>query len=182
MPVLDVLILYEDLGTGLRAKRSLDLLAVHLHLGPGFSIKLWRSDLLRERQLKEHAVIEASAADVILLSLHGRGGLPDAVRGWMNRWLDHKEDRPYALGVLLDPEAGYSTGDSPVMGYLREVAGAACADLFFGFCETPICVMDSARAEITKRHPRRPPTLEKIRFCSVKSLARTEHKQMKRAA
>lgn len=131
-PVLDVLLLYEDLGTALRAKHSLDLLPGQLGGEAGFYTRLWRLDLLGMPLLAEQAAIEAAAADVIVLSLHGRNELRAEVCHWLGRWLDHKEDRPYALAALLDPEPAQLGSDNPVVAYLKRVAEAAHADLFFG--------------------------------------------------
>jgi hypothetical protein len=132
-PVLDVLLLYEDLGTALRAKHSLDLLPGQLSLEAGWGTRVWRLDLLGEPLLAEQAAIEAAAADVIILSLHGRNDLRAEARDWLDRWLDRKEDRPYALAALLDPEPAQPGGDNPVVAYLKRVAEAAHADLFCGF-------------------------------------------------
>jgi hypothetical protein len=132
-PVLDVLLLYEDLGTALRAKHSLDLLPGQLGPEAGLHTRLWRLDLLGEPLLAEQAAIEAVTVDVIILSLHGRDELRPEARDWLSRWLDHKEDRPYALAALLDPEPAQPGTDNPVVAYLKRIAEAANADLFFGF-------------------------------------------------
>jgi hypothetical protein len=132
-PVLDVLLLYEDLGTALRAKHSLDLLPGQLGVETGWGTRVWRLDLLGQPLLAEQAAIEAATADVIILSLHGRSELRAEARDWLSRWLDHKENRPYALAALLDPEPAQPGGDNPVVAYLKRVAEAAHADLFCSF-------------------------------------------------
>jgi hypothetical protein len=150
-PVLGVLLLYEDLATALRAKHSLDLLPGQLSAEPGCGTKLWRLDLLGEPLLAEQAAIEAAAANVIILSLHGRNELRPEACDWLSRWLDHKEDRPYALAALLDPEPAHPRSDNPVVAYLKRVAKAAHADLFFGFCNAPVPTPGSSAGEITER-------------------------------
>jgi hypothetical protein len=142
-PVLDVLLLYEDFSTALRAKHSLDLLPLPFITGAGLSTKLWRLDLLGEPLLREQAALEAVAADLIILSLHGRDELQADARDWLNRWLDHKEDRSYALAVLLDPETADAGSGHPVVAYVKLIADAASADLFCSFCRTPIPVPNS---------------------------------------
>lgn len=137
-PVLGVLLLYEDLGTALRARQSLDLLARQLGADMSFNNWLWRLDLLGEPLLVEQAAVEAAAADVIFLSLHGRKELRAEVCNWLSRWLDHKEDRPYALAALLDPDLSPPGGGNRVLAYLQEVAATAGADLFYGACPVPI--------------------------------------------
>jgi hypothetical protein len=150
-PVLDVLFLYEDLGTALRAKHSLDLLPGQLGAGAGWNTRLWRLDLLREPLLAEQAAVEGAAADVIILSLRGRRELRAEARDWLSRWLDYKEDRPYALAALLDPEPAHARRDNPVVAYLKRVAEAARADLFCGFCHAPAPAPGSSAGGIPER-------------------------------
>jgi hypothetical protein len=132
---LNVMLLYEDAETGLRAKLSLAVVQERGLLETGFRTKLWRRDLLRTSGLCEQAAIEAAAADVIILSLHGHEGLPDEVTDWLSRWLAHKTDRPCALGVLLDAPLAAQGRVDPVANYLKRVAAVAGADLLWGFCE-----------------------------------------------
>jgi hypothetical protein len=150
-PRLEVLILYEDLGTALRAKRLLDLISEKWDAGAGLNSKLWRRDLLGDSFLREQAAIEAAGADVILLSLHGQRGLPAEVSEWMGRWLHYKEDRSYAVGVLLDPELASKTGGASVVNSVRQLADAASADLFYGYAEVPAAELEAAIGEISRR-------------------------------
>jgi hypothetical protein len=135
-PVLEVLLLYEDLGTAIRARHLLDRLPGQLGRETDFNTRLWRLDLLGQPLLAEQAAIEAAAADVIILSLHGRGDLPTDVRNWLNRWLDHKEDRPYALAASLDAEPTEARDRNPLVDDLRQFAASAGVDLFFGVGRT----------------------------------------------
>jgi hypothetical protein len=148
---LDVLILYEDYGTGLRAKHSLDFLPAQLPAHAKWSTKLWRSELLSDPVLSEQAAMEAAAADVIILSVHGQSALPEEVRAWLNRWLNQKARRPYALGVLLDAGDVSQGSENPVVAYLQQVALVAGVDLFYGFSEAPLRELDPAMAEINER-------------------------------
>ena len=150
-PLLNVLILYEDYGTGLRAKRSLDLLPDQLRANARLSTRLWRTQLLANPLLSEQAAREGAAADVIILSLHGQASLPSEVQTWLGSWLRHKQQRPYALGVLLDAEAVNHGNDHPILHYLQPVAASARVDLFHGFSETPIAELDVAMDEINRR-------------------------------
>ena len=134
---LDGLILYEDVGTGLRAKQALDL--VPGRFGPdaqwGWRLKLWKLELLDEPGACEQAAMEGATADVILLSVHGQTGVPHPVRDWLERWLHCKQDRPYALGVLLDAEGAAQGSENPVVAYCMKIAAGAGADLFCGFSD-----------------------------------------------
>ena len=148
-PVLDVLLLYEDFGTALRATHSLDLLPVSFITESGMHTNLWRLDLLGEPLLREQAAREAAAADLIILSLHGHDRLQANARDWLNRWLDYKENRPYALAVLLDPGTANAGPDHPVVAQVKQIAAAAAADLFYSFCQPPTPAAQSGPAGIT---------------------------------
>jgi len=151
LPFLNVIILYEDFGTGLRAKRSLDLLPKRLAAKTPLSTKLWRIELLADPLLAEQAALEAAAADVIILSVHGRRGLPDEVRKWLSGWLAHKEPRPYALGVLLDSREMSQGSENPVVASMQRVAADAGADLFYGFAEASGSELDATMEDINHR-------------------------------
>ena len=137
-PVLEVLLLYEDLSTALRAKHSLDQLPGQLGGETGLNTRLWRLDLLGQPLLAEQAAIEAAAADVIILSLHRSSDLRAELRNWLSRWLEHKEARPYALAALLDAEAAQPGRRNAVVAYLQRVAATAGADLFCGSDLAPV--------------------------------------------
>ena len=131
---VNVMLLYEDAETGLRAKLSLAVVQKEGLLETGFRTKLWRRDLLRAEWLREQAAKEAAAADVIIMSMHGEQDLPGEVTDWLTRWIEHKTDRPCALGVLLDGSASQRHAN-PITRYLQGVAEAAGADLLWGFCQ-----------------------------------------------
>ena len=133
---LKVVILYEDSATGLRAKCFVDGLSNDSQLTSTPNTQLWRCDLLETPLNREQAAVESAEADVILLSLHGRSGALDAATELLNRWQDHKENRPYALGLLLDSDSK-SEIEHQFLSRVREVAQNVQANLFCGFYETP---------------------------------------------
>jgi hypothetical protein len=145
---LQVLLLYEDLATALRATQSLDRLPAQLGGMAKLVTRPWRLDLLREPLLAEQAAIEAAEADVILLSVHSGGELRAEARDCLTRWLDHKEDRPYSLAALLDQELTQPGVNNPVAAYLRLVARVASAEFVCGCCpSTPLAKFSSRRRE-----------------------------------
>jgi hypothetical protein len=105
--------------------------------------------LLREPLLRDQAAREAAAADLIILSLHGHDKLQADAREWLDRWLDYKANRPYALAVLLDPGTTNAGPDHPVVAHVKRIAAAAAADLFYSFCQTPILAAQWGPAGIT---------------------------------
>lgn len=134
---LKVFILYEDTHTGLRAKRSLDLLPLPFTIPPRPHLQLWRCDLLGDPYLKERLAFEAASADIFLLSFHRSDELPLGVRHCLCRWAIQKTQRPCALCLLLDREPPTHPASSPVLTFLQSIAAEAGADLFYGFSESP---------------------------------------------
>jgi hypothetical protein len=126
-----VLVVYEDLPAGLRAKKFLDRLAKNSDIGAVLNTTLWRADLLGLPLLQEQAAVEAAAVDLILLTVNGQTDLSAPVRQWMSRWLDHKEDRSYALGVLFNSPSTAIASRSSVIAFVQQIADAAEADFFF---------------------------------------------------
>jgi hypothetical protein len=99
---LDAMLIYEDLRTGLRAKDVLECAARRLPGMPGLKLAIWRFDVLRETSLRETSLEQASVAVIVLVSAHGRRGLPEFVMDWLQHWLKRKSDESRALIVSLD--------------------------------------------------------------------------------
>lgn len=110
----------------------------------GLKTKLWRVDSLNKLIMRELATVEAVAADVIILSLHGMRELSSEVREWLCSWRDRKEDRPYALGILLDPQVLLQGKNHPVVAYLEQIAKESEADVFYTVRELPPTAPDEA--------------------------------------
>ncbi len=74
---LDVLAVYEDFATGLRARQTLDQTVQRLEADADVQVNLWRFDLLREPALRQQAAEEAAEADIVFVSMHGQSELPE---------------------------------------------------------------------------------------------------------
>jgi hypothetical protein len=93
---LRVFILYEDLETGLHAKESLDRFLNDVGFDLECSLDVCRFDVLENRNIQRSAT-----ADVVVVTLHTGHDLPPGPRGWLNRWLQAKQDEPSALIFLV---------------------------------------------------------------------------------
>ncbi len=133
---LTVWMLYEDSETGLRARRSLNVVGEQALSPECVRTRLWRIDLLKPAWLREQAAQEAAAADIIIISVHGNKGLSRELREWLCRWLECKQERAYALGLLLDACCANGSVPNPVAAYLQTISRAGGADLFQGFCDS----------------------------------------------
>src|SRR5436190_21103694 len=92
LPPLVILVAYEDKATRDHAIRVCDHLVAQLQLGIEFVFSWWRFDFLGEPSLALDAAVQASAADVVLFSMHARSELPLAVKQWIESWVDKKHN------------------------------------------------------------------------------------------
>jgi hypothetical protein len=65
----NVVIFYEDFGTGVRAKKGLDYVAEELGNDLEFRHSMWRLDVLQEPKLDPMAAPALAEADLLLISL-----------------------------------------------------------------------------------------------------------------
>jgi|GEM_PF-3848295 len=132
-PDIHVLVIYEDLITGLRGATLTNALREILPLEPKFSTSLWQWQLLREPGFSDQAAAEAADAEFIILAGHGNEELPRELRHWVDRWLGQTNHRPIAVGLLLDQTKNLEVKENPVFNYLSAKFAAASVDLFTDF-------------------------------------------------
>ena len=97
-----VVILYEDLATGLRARKVCGLLAEALGVSGPLEPGLWRWDVLQEDPaLQRRVAREVARADLLILSVHRH--LPAVPTGaLLDAWLAAKACRASHLVALVD--------------------------------------------------------------------------------
>jgi len=98
----DVLIAYEDLETGKRAKKAYDFLVENLGGDCRFTNRMWKFEVLGIPNLREMAINDCAEADLIVISCHG-ANLPAEVQAWIELWL-REPHRPFALVAIFDQE------------------------------------------------------------------------------
>jgi len=125
-PVFNVVIAYEDFETGKRAMKTYDYLVQHLGDDCTFKNQMWKFDVLAVPKLREMAVKDAAAADIIVVSAHGSGDLSDAVKAWVDRWIAG-ERNAIALVGLFDTDMYF---ENPARRYLAETARRAGMEFF----------------------------------------------------
>lgn len=148
---LRVLLIYEDLITGLRARRVFEEAVCRLGLEEDLDLTLWRGDLLREPECFTEAAHEVETADILFLSGHGNRELPVAVRECFLRWLTNRSHQPGALAVSLDSTAMGIPATIETLDALRRTAESAGVDVFLHPCE-PL----ATRQEFTVEKIQRP--------------------------
>ena len=127
MPRFNVVILYEDGPAGRRAKRLCDKLIHELKDECDFNLKLWNFQVLGIPEFGESAMEAAAQADLVILSLHGKAGLPAEIKQWIETWTGQIIDRTPAL--VDKPSARGGTAAS-TLAYLSSVANRTGIDFF----------------------------------------------------
>jgi hypothetical protein len=145
---LNVMLIYEDFTTGLRARQAFEQIGCELDLDADFSVDLWKFDLLRQPALLERAATVAAESDIVILSAHGRDELPGTADIWLEQWFDRRSGEPCALVVLLDKLAEDTLTPNQPFWALRTAALAAGVDVFFHASEALQTERPSALDEI----------------------------------
>ena len=121
-PILKVVIIYEDVRTGTRAKLFYDKLIHELRNECVFSLQLWSFQVLAIPDIRESAADSITQADFVILSLHGKAGLPARMRQWIETWSRQILDRGPALIALVDKSMARSGQNPLTLAYLKGVA------------------------------------------------------------
>ena len=154
--VLKIVIVYEDLVTGIEATAVLSRLAGHLETE--LEIKrdtwwmdncVWKFEMLRDPELWQLAVTEVVEADIIIISIGG-AELPVCARNWIESVLPMKEGRPAALVALLNRGQDVPGKPSRPEAYLRRLAGQCGFDFFCNTDHLPPCVESGIESIISR--------------------------------
>jgi hypothetical protein len=99
-----VVIIYEDLETGLRAKQLQDRLLSQDQGGGKFSQELWSFEVLSLPEWREAAARAAAHADMVIVSVHGRGKPPASFNACLAGFLQYQPAPGGALVAMFDRE------------------------------------------------------------------------------
>jgi hypothetical protein len=80
------------------------------------------TSLLSDPQLLQDAVVAATLADVIVVSVHAAEELPLDLYVWIDAWLPRRPQRRGALLALIGARDQVDTGSSHALDYLQAVA------------------------------------------------------------
>jgi hypothetical protein len=123
-----VVIMYEDFGTGKRAKKGFDYVAEELGNDLEFRHSMWRLDVLQEPTLSIMAAPALAEADLLILSLRGDSRLPTKIRALIDDRLAQTVNHDCALVALF--EGVIPATRSLVYSYLAKLARNHGLDLF----------------------------------------------------
>ena len=148
---LDCFMAYEDLQTGLRAKRVLGRVLANRGDPLPSHLELLRFDLLTLPELHFWAARQAAHADIIVLSSHGDLELPGEVKAWLGLCTCRGDDRAVALVASLDASLKSDPEGSPALAHLRGVAARKGLSLFTHFGGTSVAPIRLAIQRVSCR-------------------------------
>ena len=126
----NVVVIYEDGPAGRRAKHFYDKLVHELEDECAFSLQLWSFQVLAIPELRESAIQSAAQADFVILSLHGKAGLPVDIREWIETWSKLIIGKGSALIALVDRSTTRGGTNASALAYLKGVAKRTEVDFF----------------------------------------------------
>jgi len=127
-----VTVIYEDGPTGRRAKHFYDKLVHELEDECAFSLQIWSFQVLAIPGVRESAVESAAQADFVILSFHGKAGLPVDIREWIETWSKLIIGKDLALITLVEKSTTRDGTNASVLPYFKRLAKRTKVD-FFGY-------------------------------------------------
>ena len=124
----NVVIMYEDFGTGKRAKKGFDYVAKELGNDLEFRHSMWRLDILQDPKLNILAAPALAEADLLIISLRGERQLPTKIRALIDERLAQTTNHDFALVALFERAA--SATRSSVYACLANLARQHGLDVF----------------------------------------------------
>jgi hypothetical protein len=126
----NVVVIYEDGPAGRRAKHFYDKLVHELEDECAFSLQLWSFQVLAIPELRESAIESAAQADFVILSLHGKAGIPVDIREWIETWSKLIIGKGSALIALVDKSTTRGGTNASALNYLKGIAKRTEVDFF----------------------------------------------------
>jgi hypothetical protein len=117
-PGFNVVIIYEDLEAGKRARKTYDYLAEQLGHHSHFNQAMWKFDVLAIPQLRDMAAKDVAEADILVISSSGEKDIPPGLKDWIEHCL-RLAIKPMALVALF---VSNSVQSGNVRSYLADVA------------------------------------------------------------
>lgn len=100
--LFNVVVMYEDVQTGRRAKKGLDYVAEELGNDLEFRRSMWRLDALQEPTLNAMAMPALAEADLLIISLRGDSQLPSKIRALIDKRLAQTTNHDCAVVALSE--------------------------------------------------------------------------------
>jgi hypothetical protein len=148
LPHLELLLIYEDVPTALRARNAVDHVLNRPQSRAHYHIHAWNLDLLPQSDFfYGQAINDALAADIVVLSTHGRNESGLEAMSRLVQWVGLKRDTPCALIISADPTMQPLTCETPEFADLCTAAASNGMTVIFHSGEPLEAAPDAAMAD-----------------------------------
>lgn len=149
-PELNVVLAYDEIAGGIRAKECFDdLTRLHGELFK-FNCQLWNFEVMGKPELFEAKAQEAAKAEMMVIATRRSEAISGEARMWIENWVRSKKAGPNAILVLLSgkaADAGSAPGTSlrkmverwGVTFLCKEVGWPATGSQFAAQTASPMC-------------------------------------------
>lgn len=131
----EILVVYEDFASGLRAKRLFDQVLFPFDARNRLGLNMWKFNLLRVPALRAHATRDALLAAMVCIAVGSPGELPRDLLQWTAEWLPEKKKDSGALVLLLGTTDSAQASALPSIQFLKNLAGEMNIEFFLHCCE-----------------------------------------------
>jgi hypothetical protein len=128
LPNAQVVIVYEKFYAGLKAKQFFDRQIAPAEPARRPRFQMWGFAGLRFDSVRAHALRDALESDMVCLALLSDAKLPEGVKVWAESWAHERGSHHCLMVVLLESMPVSLPGNSPIIQFLRDVAGKANAE------------------------------------------------------
>jgi hypothetical protein len=150
---LQVVLLYENVRSGFRAKQAFDHLLDELELDTTFRFEPIGFDLLRDGSVGQALVKGAMGADIVVIAAD-EAGLPSHVEAWLAAWVSGRTHATAAVVVSMDESWCDDSVTANFLHHMMDLAIQPGVSLFHHFAPTPTAEGASSVRDAWQR-PRR---------------------------
>jgi hypothetical protein len=119
---LNAVIIYDDRDVAAKAKAALDRAVERADRALTWSVELWRLDMLNLPPTADAALVEASAAHLVVLGVRQSRLLPVWLWEWLEEWALRRQVPDAALALFHGAAAGAGT-PTPALAEFAERHG-----------------------------------------------------------
>jgi hypothetical protein len=127
---LNVLVVYEDVCSGIETKDLCDRLARKLEPPGELKASFWSLAALEFPDLAQMAADEAIQADLLIIAVNGSGWLRPSIKIWFSQWARRTANHAGAMVAQLRGILGTDSDLSPAYECLKKIAESAGVDFF----------------------------------------------------
>lgn len=148
---LNVLVAYDNLCSGIKAKDFCDRLTRRLTPECELQLSLWSHSALQIPQMARAAEDEATQTDLLIVAVSGDEALSPLVKSWISRCTRKLRSHAGALAVQLHGILRMNQELSPAYECLKHIADDSGVDFFSEVVEPTGEKLDSSLESIHKR-------------------------------